>query len=189
MICATRILQPSPGGAIGLTRPVARRSIKLCVKSIAETQAAICIAGAHRSGTSMVTRLLHCCGLELGPKSELMPPQADNPEGFWEHLGFVALNDQLLSELGGAWDLPPPPNEDFTSARLDPLRLKARLLIEKFDSACVWGWKDPRNSLTLPFWQQLLSRLKTVIVVRNPLEVAPPFPYTTRTSYSLRCRP
>src|SRR5215471_2086366 len=188
MICATRILQPSRGGAIGLTRPVARRSIKLCVKSIAETQAAICIAGAHRSGTSMVTRLLHCCGLELGPKSELMPPQADNPDGFWEHLGFVALNDQLLNELGGAWDLPPGADEDFLTTRLDPLRLKARLLIEKFDSASVWGWKDPRNSLTLPFWWQLLPGLKTIVIVRNPLEVAHSMKERNGTSYSFGLR-
>jgi GT2 family glycosyltransferase/glycosyltransferase involved in cell wall biosynthesis len=158
------------------------------VKSIAETQTAICIAGAHRSGTSMVTRLLHCCGLALGPQSELMPPQADNPEGFWEHLGFVALNDQLLSELGGAWDLPPGTNEDLTSARLDPLRLKGRLLIEKFDSANVWGWKDPRNSLTLPFWQQLLPGVKTLIVVRNPLEVAHSMRERNGTSYSFGLR-
>jgi GT2 family glycosyltransferase/glycosyltransferase involved in cell wall biosynthesis len=158
------------------------------VKSLAETHAAICIAGAHRSGTSMVTRLLHCCGLEVGPQSELMPPQADNPEGFWEHLGFVALNDQLLSELGGAWDLPPGADEDVTSARLDPLRLKARLLIEKFDSATVWGWKDPRNSLTLPFWQQLLPRLKTIVVVRNPLEVAHSMRERNGTSYSFGLR-
>ena len=136
----------------------------------------------------MVTRLLHCCGLELGPQSELMPPQADNPEGFWEHLGFVALNDELLSELGGAWDLPPGADEDFTSARLDPLRLKARLLIEKFDSASVWGWKDPRNSLTLPFWQQLLPRLKTIVVVRNPLEVAHSMRQRNGTSYSFGLR-
>jgi GT2 family glycosyltransferase/glycosyltransferase involved in cell wall biosynthesis len=158
------------------------------VKSNAETQRAICIAGAHRSGTSMVTRLLHFCGLELGLESELMPAQADNPEGFWEHLGFVALNDELLSELGGAWDLPPKADEDFTSARLDPLRLKARLLLEKFDSASVWGWKDPRNSLTLPFWQQLLSGLKTVVVVRNPLEVAHSMRERNRTSYSFGLR-
>jgi GT2 family glycosyltransferase/glycosyltransferase involved in cell wall biosynthesis len=158
------------------------------VKSIAETQTAVCIAGAHRSGTSMVTRLLHCCGLELGPESELMPAQTDNPEGFWEHLGFVALNDELLSELGGAWDLPPKPDEDFTSARLDPLRLKAQLLIEKFDSASVWGWKDPRNSLTLPFWQQLLPALKTVVVVRNPLEVAHSMRQRNGTSWSFGLR-
>ncbi|PYK18942.1 MAG: hypothetical protein DME56_11830 [Verrucomicrobia bacterium] len=136
----------------------------------------------------MVTRLLHCCGLEVGRKSELMPPQADNPDGFWEHLGFVALNDQLLSELGGAWDLPPKANEDFLTARLDPLRLKARLLIEKFDSASVWGWKDPRNSLTLPFWQQLLPRLKTIVVVRNPLEVAHSMKERNGTSYSFGLR-
>jgi GT2 family glycosyltransferase/glycosyltransferase involved in cell wall biosynthesis len=136
----------------------------------------------------MVTRLLHCCGLELGPESELMPAQRDNPEGFWEHLGFVALNDELLSELGGAWDLPPKPDEDFTSAPLDPLRLKAQLLIEKFDSASVWGWKDPRNSLTLPFWQQLLPALKTVVVVRNPLEVAHSMRQRNGTSWSFGLR-
>ena len=49
----------------------------------------------------MVTRLLHGCGLYLGPKDALMPPQADNPDGFWEHLGFVALNDELLE--GARW--------------------------------------------------------------------------------------
>ena len=54
-----------------------------------------------RSGTSiMLTRLLHACGLYVGEKNELMPSQADNPDGFWEHLGFVALNDELLNALG-----------------------------------------------------------------------------------------
>ena len=136
----------------------------------------------------MLTRLLHTCGLYLGPENDLMPPQADNPEGFWEHLGLVALNDELLNELGGAWDLPPKADEDFTHARLDPLRLKARLLIEKFDSADVWGWKDPRNSLTLPFWQSLLSGLKTLIIVRNPLEVAYSMRQRNGTSYSFGLR-
>ena len=89
----------------------------------------------------MVTRLLHCCGLELGPESDLMPPQADNPEGFWEHLGFVALNDELLSDLGGAWDLPPKTSENLSEERLGQLRMKARLLIEGFHSAQIWGWK------------------------------------------------
>ena len=101
----------------------------------------------------MVTRLLHGCGLYLGPKDALMPPQADNPDGFWEHLGLVALNDELLEALGGAWDLPPKTNENLSEERLDPLRLKAQLLIEGFHSIPIWGWKDPRNSLTLPFWE------------------------------------
>ena len=108
----------------------------------------------------MLTKLLHICGLYLGPENELMPAQADNPDGFWEHLGFVAMNDELLNELGGAWDLPPKADENFKHPRLDLLRTKARLLVEGFDSATVWGWKDPRNSLTLPFWQDLLPKLE-----------------------------
>ena len=117
-----------------------------------------------------------------------MPPQADNPEGFWEHLGFVALNDELLNALGGAWDLPPQADENFKHPRLDPLRLKARLLIERFDPSSIWGWKDPRNSVTLPFWQEVLPGLKTFIIVRNPLEVAHSMRTRNGTSYSFGLR-
>jgi len=136
----------------------------------------------------MLTRLLHACGLYLGEKSALMPAQADNPDGFWEHLGFVALNDELLNALGGAWDLPPKADETLTRPELDPLRLKARLLTETFDSAHVWGWKDPRNSLTLQFWQNLLPGLKTLIIVRNPLEVAYSMRERNGTSYAFGLR-
>ena len=136
----------------------------------------------------MVTRLLHGCGLELGPKDALMPPQADNPDGFWEHLGFVALNDQLLEALGGAWDLPPKISENLSDERLEAVRMKARLLIEGFHSALIWGWKDPRNSLTLPFWEDLLPSLKTVIIVRNPLEVAYSMGKRNGTSYAFGLR-
>src|SRR5882672_3939547 len=136
----------------------------------------------------MLTRLLHGCGLYLGPKDALMPPQADNPDGFWEHLGFVGLNDELLDALGGAWDLPPKTNENLSEERLDQLRMKARLLIEGFHSAQIWGWKDPRNSLTLPFWEDLLPGLKTLIIVRNPLEAAYSMRKRNGTSYAFGLR-
>ncbi len=136
----------------------------------------------------MLTRLLHGCGLYLGPKDALMPPQADNPDGFWEHLGFVALNDELLSDLGGAWDLPPKTSENLSEERLGQLRMKARLLIEGFHSAQIWGWKDPRNSLTLPFWEDLLPGLKTLIIVRNPLEAAYSMRKRNGTSYAFGLR-
>ena len=148
----------------------------------------ICIAGAHRSGTSMVTRLLHECGLYLGAESDLMPAQADNPDGFWEHLRFVALNDEILNSLGGAWDLPPNLTENFASNRLDPLREKARALVHQFVETGIWGWKDPRNSLTWPFWKAVLPSLKTLIVVRNPLEVAYSMRKRNGTSYAFGLR-
>ncbi|MGB8341496.1 MAG: glycosyltransferase [Chthoniobacterales bacterium] len=151
-------------------------------------RAAICIAGAHRSGTSMLTRLLHEAGLELGPERDMMPAQTDNPDGFWENLRFVAINDEVLNELGGAWDLPPAAGEDFNDARLQPLQLKAKLLIESFAHRNIWGWKDPRNSLTLPFWRSLLPDLKVVVMVRNPLEVAYSLRKRNGTSYAFGLR-
>jgi len=128
-----------------------------------------CITGTHRSGTSMVARLLHTCGLDLGPESDLMPPAQDNPDGFWENLSFVAINDELLNELGGAWDLPPRATR-FAEKKFDAMRAKARTLVSTFSRSMVWGWKDPRNSLTLPFWRAIVPELRTIIVVRNPLE-------------------
>jgi len=136
------------------------------------TTAPVNIAGMHRSGTSMVAKALHGAGLYLGDEDELMPAADENPEGFWEHEDFVAFNDAVLSELGGAWDLPPDPPADWNAPRFDQLRDVARGLARRFDGDERWGWKDPRNCLTLPLWRSALGDVATVLVVRNPLEVA-----------------
>lgn len=136
----------------------------------------------------MLTRLLHRCGLYLGLERDLMPPAADNPDGFWEHLRFVGLNDELLNAVGAAWDLPPKSSQTFNGQLLQPQRNKAELLIEDFVNQPIWGWKDPRNSLTLPFWQELLAGLKTVVIVRHPLEVAYSMHKRNGTSYALGLR-
>jgi hypothetical protein len=131
----------------------------------------VCVAGMHRSGTSMVARMLHTCGINVGPEQELAMPAPDNEEGFWENADFVSLNDSLLKQLGGSWDNAPAEPRRWESDELGALRDRALELIRKNDHA-PWGWKDPRSSLTLPFWKQLLPALKVVICLRNPLEVA-----------------
>ncbi|CAN5477880.1 hypothetical protein BH20VER3_BH20VER3_08510 [soil metagenome] len=136
----------------------------------------------------MLTRLLHQCGLDLGAERDLMPAAEDNPDGFWENLRFVQLNDEILNAVGAAWDLPPLTSENFKNEGLQPIRAKARLLIDQFQTDSVWGWKDPRSCLTLPFWQDLLPGLKTVIIIRNPLEVAYSMQKRNGTSYALALR-
>ncbi|APF18254.1 Glycosyltransferase, GT2 family [Caldithrix abyssi DSM 13497] len=102
-----------------------------------------------------------------------MPPAEDNPEGFWEHLDFVKLNDELLEYFGGAWDLPPDFPENWeTLPALNLFEERAIELIEQFEGQDFWGWKDPRNSLTLPFWKKLLPETSFILVIRHPLEVA-----------------
>lgn len=133
----------------------------------------VCIAGMHRSGTSMVARLLSLCGLYLGDEKDLHGPGPANPEGFWENWQFVNLNDEILKCLGVGWDLPfDAPAGWESSSQVAPLRDAAVALTERFRYSGPWGWKDPRNSLTFPFWRALLPELRLVVCLRNPVEVA-----------------
>src|SRR5438309_5043020 len=100
----------------------------------------LCITGMHRSGTSMVARLLNVCGLGLGPEDELLPAAFDNPRGFWENVHFVRLNDALLRAWGGPWDRPPP----GAGTTPDELRSRALGLVGRLAGPGPWGWKDPR---------------------------------------------
>jgi 2-polyprenyl-3-methyl-5-hydroxy-6-metoxy-1,4-benzoquinol methylase len=127
----------------------------------------------HRSGTSLVARVLNDCGLYLGPDQELMKPNEDNREGFWENVRFVDLNEALLAALRGAWDRPPVIENGWEELpEIEPLRERALELVAQFRPHEPWGWKDPRSSLTLPFWRRLLPDLTIVACVRDPIEVA-----------------
>jgi GT2 family glycosyltransferase/glycosyltransferase involved in cell wall biosynthesis len=139
----------------------------------AQHQRVICILGMHRSGTSLVARLVNLLGVDLGSDPGLAARAEDNPRGFWEHPGFVAINEALLAQLGGRWDAPPRIATGWEhDASLARLRDSARELIDSFGSATLWGWKDPRTCLTLPFWQALLPALEYVVCTRHLLEVA-----------------
>lgn len=124
----------------------------------------------------MVAGLLRHAGVYLGEEGDFLPAMPnENPEGFWEHFGFYALNERLLTHLGAGWDMPELPAGWETAKDLDPFRADAMQLIERMESfakGAVWAWKDPRNSITLPFWKSLIPGLRTVVCVRNPLEVA-----------------
>lgn len=147
---------------------------------------AVCVLGAPRSGTSLTTRALNILGVDLGPGDELMAPVAgNNRRGFWEHEGIAALNEDILATLGDAprqrWRHPPPlPHGWQGDPRLDSQRARARAILERsFSIRPLWGWKDPRTTLTLPFWEEALAQAEGVegevryaICLRQPLDVA-----------------
>lgn len=136
--------------------------------------AIICILGMHRSGTSLTSRILNLLGVNLGPDERLVRAAADNPKGFWEYQPIVNLNKGILSRLGGKCFDPPPLHSGWEHApQIEDLRRRARTLVEQdFGCADVWGWKDPRTCLTLPFWQHILPSMRYVICLRNPADVA-----------------
>src|ERR1051326_4869403 len=137
-------------------------------------QTVVCVLGMGRSGTSLLTRVSNLIGLYLGPERRLLEPNDGNPTGYWENSEIVEINNLILAKYGGSWDDPPdlPPGWEGASS-LDQLRQRARALLQDtYSESQLWGWKDPRNCLTLPFWQQLLPEMRYVICLRNPLDVA-----------------
>lgn len=134
------------------------------------------VVGMHRSGTSLVTRVANLVGLDLGPADELIPPAADNPEGFWEAEPIKAINDAVLARLGGSWLGPPPWMEEGweNSSGLDDLRRRGTETIDRLfgDAGDIAGWKDPRTSLVLPFWMSVTPLAGSILALRDPREVA-----------------
>src|SRR3954469_18425300 len=140
----------------------------------------IILLGMHRSGTSLIARLLDELGLFQG--AEL---QEDH-----ESVYFLEVNDLLLKRIGASWDNPAPARDflkdpkalDLTArcVRADILSRKATGYlggsrfkaggIERLDRP--WGWKDPRTVFTLPLWLRLFPAAKLVYIVRNGVDVA-----------------
>lgn len=145
---------------------------------------AICVAGMARSGTSLAAQLLRRCGVDFGPEEQLMKVTRQNAEGFWENLRFIGVNDKLLASQGGTWYAPPK-----TVPRLErgsSVEREALDVVAQFSGREPWAWKDPRNTLTLPFWQELLPDVKIIVCIRHPAEASASlavsgfFPRTTR---------
>ncbi len=136
---------------------------------------AVCVLGMHRSGTSLTARVLNLLGLDLGPPEHLAGSWSVGDGGFaGENARLVSLNDRLLARLGGSWDRPPtlPAGWEERPDLADLRAHAAAVLAEEFAARSLWGWKDPRNSLTLPLWLALVPGLRCVLCVRHPLAVA-----------------
>ena len=133
----------------------------------------VCVLGFHRSGTSLTARVLNVLGVDLGNEEDLLAAgEVDNPRGYWEPRWMNDLNDELLGVLGTKWWEPFPGTPGWEqSSRLDPLRVRAAELLEqKLGHAELGGWKDPRTTLTLPFWRDLVPEPRYVICLRNPID-------------------
>lgn len=145
-------------------------------RSPAAQKTAILVLGMHRSGTSVLARIVSFLGATL-PR-HLVPATPSNPTGHWEPARLVELHQQLLASLGTSWD-------DWRAPALkwrdgDPAAAIATKILsvldEEYGAAPLVVLKDPRICRTLPVWLSVLEksgyRPSPIIMVRNPLEVA-----------------
>lgn len=137
----------------------------------------ILVLGMHRSGTSAVTAgLQKALEVPLGPVQT--GPVPDNLKGCYENSSTWQINDSLLERLGSSWDsyavLYPM---DWDSPAVLPYLTKAVDLIRNtFGDQRLWGMKDPRITVLLPFWENVFREVGAdvyrILSLRHPFEVA-----------------
>lgn len=140
------------------------------------------ILGMHRSGTSMLTRILRQQGVFLGHKI-----QGDD-----EAIFFLHINRWMLQMAGTDWDRPQPAMEmledaehinrlaDYAQSCLSgPATYKylgSKLPKAKMQIGThlpfLWGFKDPRTSITLPVWLKIFPQAKLLRIQRHGMDVA-----------------
>jgi len=128
----------------------------------------ILVIGAHRSGTSAVTRTLGLLG--AAEARALLPANADNPTGYWEAQAVVAAHDRFLEAVGSRWDDPRPlPPAAFAGRAAATCRAALLAILQaEFGGQALFVIKDPRLCRLAPL---LLGALEAFGA--RPLVVSP----------------
>ncbi|MBV8199781.1 MAG: glycosyltransferase [Acidobacteria bacterium] len=141
---------------------------------LAKTSALV-VTGMHRSGTSLLASFLRAAGVNLG--EVFPPPDEANPSGYLEDLDFLELQREMLLACTAAesgwrdWGWTESQKLDFS--HLPSFRPRAEALVRRRQAAGrPWGWKDPRTTILLDFWDAILPDARYVFIYRVPWEVA-----------------
>jgi hypothetical protein len=139
----------------------------------------IVVIGMHRSGTRLLVEILDRLGVFMG---------ADR-QGDSESVAFLLINEEILHQCGAFWSEPmsahfvlsqPHAVEQFAASARDALARQ----FGQYAGASGWhlgpgpkelpafGWKDPRNTFTLPVWKQVFPNLRAIHIVRHGVDVA-----------------
>jgi hypothetical protein len=141
-----------------------------------EKKTALIVSGMHRSGTSSIAGVVGMLGASL--PQNLLPPNFDNPLGFFESDKVMRLNDKILSESGSSWpDWRAVDNDWQTNPHFNSYLSEASLILtEEFGASNFIVLKDPRFAKLLSFWNCVLEKLAFrpchIIPTRDPAEVA-----------------
>lgn len=128
--------------------------------------APVAVIGMHRSGTSCLAGCLQDLGLNLGEVNTAAP---HNKKGNRENPRLWPVHDAVLARVGAAWDAPPTEPVVWTRDEIAALRA----VLADYDAVPrPWGFKDPRATVLLDGWFEVLPDLRLIGSFRHPLAVA-----------------
>lgn len=125
----------------------------------------ICLTGMHRSGTSLFSSYLKHNGVNMG--SRMASAGHGNRRGHFEDKDFLELHKEILRN-NHKMMYKEPGQLEITEAQVSYAKALIQANNEKYRN---WGWKDPRTSLFLDFWESLEADLKYIFLYREPYSV------------------
>ncbi|HIK29174.1 MAG: sulfotransferase [Oscillatoriaceae bacterium SKW80] len=137
---------------------------------------ALIVTGMHRSGTSLMASFIKALGVNIGER--LFPADNFNVKGYFEDLDILEFQRLVLQKSCRTEEAGWPDWGWTESEYLDRDNFKnhmqtARELIAARErTSNIWGWKDPRTTLMLDFWAELLPDARYLFVYRLPWDVA-----------------
>ena len=130
------------------------------------------ITGMHRSGTSLLSQYLSQCGLHIGKElinfDTISSQSAYN--GHHEDKDFFEFHREIMARVR-IYGFPTNELQLLLFRINSSDRQTARKLIKSRENLAQWGWKDPRTTLFLDFWHDLIVAPKYLFVYREPLLV------------------
>ena len=136
-----------------------------------ELPSEVLVLGMHRSGTSMLSGVLDRLGVDMG--EDKPGRQVSNPMGHYEDGDFLSLNESILEKAGGSWDNPPSAENIQSQAASFTEEVQVVILSkEQAKQNQIWGWKDPRTSLTIQLYLPYLKNPSIIWCQRDPAAIA-----------------
>jgi hypothetical protein len=138
---------------------------------------ALIVLGAHRSGTSALTRVLNLAGADL-PEKLLPPIPGNNDRGFWEPVELVSLTERALADAGLDWSSPRRIETAWFSSEWAEHAVfgMVRFLERNFPGTDLFIIKDPRLCRLVPLLRIALARCdidgRFILTLRHPSAVA-----------------
>lgn len=127
------------------------------------------LLGMHKSGTTMLSQILHDSGINMGDFDETKKYDEGNK---YERLETHDLNIEILGTKYMEHSLNVSEVvKDFSAVSPEILQ-KLKDFIRTTDAKYnEWGFKDPRTCLTYSIWKDVLPSHKIVAVYRHPSEL------------------
>jgi hypothetical protein len=140
----------------------------------------VLVLGMHRAGTTLVSQILRQMGVFQGTSLE----------GHHEPVFFRDANEWILRSIHAGWDRPEAVRELYADrvfchhiTRRLVQRVQSVGFIKSFvglnhirrfygQADMIWGWKEPRMTLTFPLWRPVFPQAKVLFIHRNGIDTA-----------------